>query len=406
LCCALISEPALNLYISNSDKVRSVQNEEGTRKHYKMKKIVTKTIAYFLAVLVIVTVPSIVIDPYNVFHTQEPRDNGIASNKSFIKTEYIKKHHDEFDSLLFGSSRAGFVDIGYLNEMTGGRFYDMASSESLVSEQTVELREIIKSGFTPKRVWVLVDDISCFVSPSIHENMLYRVPYPTNMIERTEFYLKYTDLIMNIDSLSVINETKEKKAVEQSEGIDSSYDNSTRMSYLDRYYHTGTERLDKESRFNPDEEQYQKGYWVDYYSLRTDEAVSDMREMVELCSENGIELTLITNPLYCLTYQKGLENGYLNYLESLAEVTNYYNFSSFNDVTEDYTYYYETSHFMPSVTRLMIDCVCSDYNSIDKEFYMNLEKQGFGLLVTKDNVKEVTGFLYSQAADRGIETFE
>ena len=355
-----------------------------------MKKLALKFTAFILAIAVAIVPVSIAVDPYNVFHVNAPRDNGIESNKGFIKTEYIKKHHDEFDSLLFGSSRAGFVDIAYLNEKTGGRFYDMASSECLVSEQTAELKELIKAGFIPKRVWVLVDDISCFVDPKLHENMLYRVPYPTGgLIDKAEFYLKYCDLITVIDSISVIKENKAKKQADAANGIDNSYDNSTHMSYLDRYYQTGTERLDKISQFDPNEEQYQKGYWVDYYNLRTDEAIEDMFRMVKLCKEYDIELTVLTNPLYHLTYKQAVDNGYLSYLASLYSVTDFYNFSSLSDVTCDYKYYYETSHFTPEVTRMMIDSVTG---STDE----HLLSQGFGLHVDVNNAAGFVALLESQ----------
>lgn len=365
-----------------------------------MKKIITRLIAYFLILGLIVIVPAMVIDPYNVFHPYKPSDNGIESNKGFIKTEYLKKHYSEFDSLLFGSSRAGFVDIGYLNEALGASFYDMASSESLVREQYIELKELIDSGFVPKRVWVLVDDISCFVDPKIHENRLYRVAYPSGKIfDRAEFYLKYTDPVMLVDSLKIINETKEKKAQDISNGIDNSFDDSTGMSYLERYYHTGTERLDKPSQFDPNEEQYQKGYWVDYYSLRTSEAINDIRDFANLCDKYNIELTVVTNPLYYLTYRQGIENGYLSYIEALSQVTDFYNFSSFSDVTEDYTYYYETSHFMPSVTRMMIDCIVLD--KCDQK----LRDQGFGVKVTRENVSELMELLKSQAEEKNVSVY-
>ena len=362
-----------------------------------MKKLVIKSIAFILILAAIIVPVSVSVDPYNVFHYEKPRDNGVESNKGFIKTKYIKKHHDEFDSLLFGSSRAGFVDIAYLNEKTGGKFYDMASSESLVSEQTMELEVLIKSGFIPKRVWVLVDDISCFVSPKLHENMLYRVPYPSKgILDEAEFYLKYMDLLTVNDSRKVIRDNAEKRAASIAEGIDPSFDTSTGMGYLDRYYHTGTERLDKVSQFNPDEEQYQKGYWVDYYSLRADDAVVDMAKLVNLCDKYGIELTVLTNPLYYLTYQQGIENGYLNYLRGLASVTDYYNFSGFSDVTDNYQYYYETSHFTPEVTRMMIDEVVAGDDSNDSVF---------GRHVTGENIGEFIAELEGQAADRGITVF-
>lgn len=368
-----------------------------------MKKLIIKFLI-FIALISLAVIPvSVVIDPYNVFHVDEPRDNGIESNKSFIKTKYIIKHHDEFDSLLFGSSRAGFVDIGYLNDKTGGHFYDMASSESLVSEQVTELKELIDHGFVPKRVWVLVDDISCFVDPKLHENMLYRVPYPAKgPTDLAEFYLKYMDLITIKDSMKVIREHDEKRAAELASGIDNAYDSSTGLGYLDRFYHTGTERLDKVSQFDPNEEQYQTGYWCDYYKLRTDEALSDMSRMVVLCKKYDIELTVLTNPLYYLTYQTGIENGYLEYLQGLALETDYYNFSGYSDITENYDNYYETSHFTPAVTRMMIDAVVAGEDS-ESESYDCADNGVFGVRVSAQNVNELINLLEEQAASRGVD---
>ena len=372
-----------------------------------MKKLVIKTIAYLMILALMVLTPSIIIDPYNVFHVSEPRDNGIESNKSFIKTEYIKRNHENIDSLVFGSSRAGFVDISYLNEKTRCKFYDMASSECLVSEQVTELRELIKSGFIPKQVLVMVDDISCFVDPALHENMLYRVSYPAGgLIDKAEFYLKYCDLITNFESIKVIKEDKEKKALEAQKGVDNSFDASTGLTYLDRFYNTGTERLDKISQFDPNEEQYQKGYWVDYYSYRVNEALKDMADMKALCDSNGIKLTVVTNPLYHLTYEMDLEAGYIDYLRGLAEITDYYNFSSFSDVTEDYKYYYETSHFTPQVTRMMVDSMTMTsevYGEGDDVFSLSeLNSKGFGVHVDDKNVDDVIKLLAVQAGERGI----
>ena len=88
-----------------------------------MKKLIIKFLI-FIALISLAVIPvSVVIDPYNVFHVNEPRDNGIESNKGFIKTEYIRRNYDGIDGLVFGSSRAGFMDIEYLNELTGDRWF-------------------------------------------------------------------------------------------------------------------------------------------------------------------------------------------------------------------------------------------------------------------------------------------
>lgn len=359
-----------------------------------MKKFIIKLLAFILIILAVTLPLSAYVDPYNVFHVKAPRENGIESNKGFIKTEYMKKNFDGFDSLLFGSSRAGFYDIGYLNEKMGARFYDMASSESLVNEQTNELKVLIKAGFVPKNVIVLVDDISCFVDPKLHENMLYRVPYPSGgMTDRIEFYLKYMDLFTVADSIPVIKEHDAVRLDELNSGIDSSFDESTGFGYLERFYNTGTERLDKESYFDPDAEQSKKGYWVDYYKFRADEALDDMRELKKVCDDNGINLIVLTNPLYHLTYRQDIENGYLLYLSGLADITDYYNFSSFSEVTEDYHYYYETSHFTPEVTRMMTDA------------FMSGESSSFGQHVSSENVSEIINMLEEQAISRGISVY-
>ena len=246
-----------------------------------------------------------------------------------------------------------------------------------MSEQTRELRVLIKSGFVPKKVWVFVDDISCFVDPFLHENMLYRVPYPEGLFETAEFYLKYVDLITVYNSCKVINDYKEKVLNEGKSLDEYTFDNYANMNYIERYHNTGCERLDKESKFDINSPQYNEAYWCDYYKLRLDEALTDMRELKMLCDEYGIELTVITNPLYCLTFDKAYENGYADYLYALSDITDYYNFSGHSYVTDDYHYYYETSHFTPEVSRLMIDAVLGNGDNGNDEL--------FGMHVTKDN---------------------
>ncbi len=121
-----------------------------------------------------------------------------------------------------------------------------------------------------------------------------------------------------------------------------------------------------------------------------------MQEFVDLCEENGIRLTVVTNPLYYKTYALDLENGYLDFLKELANVTDYYNFSSFSNITMGNSNYYETSHFIPAIGNTMIDAA---YNgTVDP----GLAAQGFGVKVTKDNQTEFMEFLRNQAIENGV----
>ena len=108
----------------------------------------------------------------------------------------------------------------------------------------------------------------------------------------------------------------------------------------------------------------------------------------------------MTNPLYHKTYQRDVEAGYLQFLYELAGVVDYYNFSSFSDITTADCNYYETSHFIPYVSDKMMRTV---YEGEEDDA---LWHQGFGIYVTAENRDEVIYFLEYQAEERGVKVFE
>lgn len=345
-------------------------------KEKNMKKFLLKLLIFTLLLTAIFAPVNMVIDPYNIFHFDDPKDNGVEPNKNFIKTKYMLRHHENFDSLVFGSSRAGFLNV---EEIPDGTYYDMSYSEGVPAEHVETLKTLIKGGFVPKNILVMVDDISCFVDPVTHQNTLYRVPYPTGgPISWLEFYARYCDLITTYDSLYVMREYKKAGKVDPDFG--------------ERFRRTGTERLDKVPEFDGTDGAGNEipGYAADYYSLRLEESLQDMRELKELCEKYGINLTVVTNPLYCKTYEVACENGYLDYLYGLADVCDYVNFSSLSNVTKECGNYYEASHFTPYVGWAMTEIV---YNGFEDEL---LKSQGFGYPVNAENKDAFLALLKEQ----------
>ncbi len=336
-----------------------------------MIKYLTKLAAFGVVVIGIILSISIVIDPYNVFHYSNPVNNGVEANKNFIKMKYILENQEKFDSLIFGSSRAGFVDV---TQLTDGKYYNMCSSEAVPAEHVRLIKELIDEGFVPKNILVMVDDISCFVDPAGHEEMLYRAPYPVDGIwDEVKFYARYCDLITTVESLSVILKHEDDDP-----------------NYTKRFQESGSERSDLVVDFDGTNH---AGFWADYYELRIDESIEEIQELVELCEEYNINLRIVTNPLYYKTYARGVENGYLDFLEELSKVTDFYNFSSFSNITTNDENYYEPSHFTPETTQLMMDVVYNGWS--DKE----LVAQGFGVKVTAENREEIMALLRMQAEE-------
>lgn len=335
----------------------------------------------FVILLALVFVPfNVLVDPYNVFHAKSIRYNGVEPNKNYIKTKHVIDHKDDYDSYLFGSSRAGFIDVSKLPD---GNWYNLSYSEGLPKEQTRTLEALIANGEIPKQVYLSLDNISFLVDPAYHKDQLLRKEYPFagSVTDKLSFFLSYLDSVMTLESLSVIGD----------------YPADTE-DLRERIYSNGCENLNAERIFNSEDN---KAYWEKYYSPRVDEAVEEIREFCNLCEEYDIKLVVFTNPLYVTTYERSVENGYLDFLLKLSEVTDYYNFSSYNRISMDKSYYFETSHFTPEAAEIMMDII-ENGGSTEEEMYA----QVFGKLITKENAAECVQMLYFQAYVTGLLDYE
>ena len=64
-----------------------------------MKKFLWKICPFILFILVLEIAIPMAVDPYNVFHWRQIRDNGVEPNSNYIKMEYILHNPDKFDSM-------------------------------------------------------------------------------------------------------------------------------------------------------------------------------------------------------------------------------------------------------------------------------------------------------------------
>ena len=323
-----------------------------------MKKFLWKICPFILFILVLEIAIPMAVDPYNVFHWRQIRDNGVEPNSNYIKMEYILHNPDKFDSFLFGSSRTGFVNVDRIPE---GKWYNMSYSEGLPAEHLENLQTMIEHGIIPKNVMIGVDNISCFVDPELHQNQFYRIPYPRK--NKLGFYSNYFSIKGVLLSLDVILDYE-----------------SADPDYVERYYENGCTIRDPSLGGTWDGD---APYWDDYYKDCISSSVDDVRSITQLCEEYGINLIVFSNPIYYRTYQESKFYGYENYLVWLGGATGgYYNFSGENEITTNRNYYYESSHYTEELGDRLIDRIFS--GKTDE----SLESQGFGMYVTEENLEE------------------
>ena len=345
----------MTLY-SRAAKKGAVQRR--TEREKSMKKFLWKICPFVLFVLLLEIGIPVAVDPYNVFHWAQIRDNGVEPNSNYIKMQYILHNPDKFDSFLFGSSRTGFINVDQIPE---GNWYNMSYSEGLPAEHLDNLEEMIENGIIPKNVMIGLDNISCFVDPALHQEQFYRIPYPRE--DKLEFYANYFSIKGVLQSLRVILNYE-----------------PTDPDYVERYYENGGTVRDPSLGGTWEGD---SPYWEDYYTDYLVDSFYSIEAIMKLCEEYDINLIVFTNPIYYRTYQQSKFYGYENYLIWLAEWgLDYYNFSGENAITTDRTYYYESSHYTEVLGDMIVDRIF--YGKTDE----SLESQGFGMYVTEENLDE------------------
>lgn len=327
-----------------------------------MKKFIIKVSGFAVFCAIFMILVSTIIDPYNVFHINNIRDNGVEPNKNYIKMTYILENPNKYDALMFGSSRVGVI---HTENISGENCYNMTYSEGIPAEHLDNIKTLIKEQVPVQKIYLGVDSLSYTTDPAKHLKEQLRSPYEYLKSHPIDFITMYLDASVAFDSLETT------KAYTPQENFAENF--------------------------------YNYGWWGDYGMLSRitdennlpsigdsyllEETLADIAEIVTVCAEASIELVVFTNPMYDVTYHESLKQNYLLFLEELAAITDFYNFSGLNDITTNRSYYTEPSHYNAEVGDLMLEYMCN--GKTDGTLY----EQGFGVYVTEDNISEILDLL-------------
>jgi len=330
-----------------------------------MKKFISKILLFAGICVVLAIIPSIVIDPYNVFHWKNVTDNGVEPNKNYIKMKYILSNPDKFDTYLFGSSRVGAIHV---EKIEGEKCYNMTYSAGMPEEHLKNIKTMFENGIYPKRIYMGIDSFAYTVDSSEHIEEPMRCPYEN--LDIATFIKLYITPNVAFDSLQTTYESRMERTENYSEIF------------------------------------YEYGWWCDYGepgipsdadmspfvggSYLMDEAIATIQEIKDVCEENGVEIIFFTNPMFYTTYATSVSKNYYEFLERVAEVTDYYNFNCYNEFNISTSNFTDTSHYNAEVGDMIINVITKG------EKYDNLYDAGFGYYVTKDNVDELLAILREQ----------
>ena len=324
-------------------------------------------------------------DTFNVFHWKSIRFTSAEPNKNFVKTQYIVHNPKKFNAFILGASRAWSIPPDRLPQETGGvpiRWYNMAYSLGIPAEHSQTIRTLLKNGVGIRMVLLGFDNIAMYTSAEQHKKDLLRMPFQVYEESPVRFYVPY---LRNVTSPTIVLEVSRYKAAEKREETELFYE-----------YGVDIKHLDFSLTEDPQMERYVSDHAGKEFTQK--DAHKDIEEIARLCRENGIELILFTNPIYGTTYRDAVENGYFDFLRSVAGVAEFYNFSALNNYTTNPRYYFESSHYRPALGLLVEKALVG----ADEE-RENIRREAgdalWGARVNAGNVEEIIASLSRQIDD-------
>lgn len=336
-----------------------------------MKRFIKMLAVFAILALTVTLLLCVGIDPYNVFHADALRDNGVEPNSNYIKMRYILNNSDRFDALLFGSSRVGAI---HAEGFEGVDCYNMTYSKGVPGEHLANIRTLVSEGVRLKRIYIGVDSLSYTENVETHTGDALRCPYETLVSRPLTFAKLYLNPTTAVASLRT----------------SLSYVRGELLSPIlspEIYYNTGW-RFDYDLVSQYD---FALAPAVIGDADHIEQVLHDISAIAELCRGEGIELIVFVNPMYYITYEASLKQGFTDFLTGLAQVTDYYNFSGVNDVTTDPECFIDPSHYNAKVGDMMTAAMQ------ERETDGRLLSQGFGMYVTRDNVDELLAVLEASA---------
>ncbi len=324
-----------------------------------MRKFVIKIGLFSLPFIIIIAL-YFVFDPFKVLYQYDSYFDRKENGTVFLNTDYVatanfdnRYNEEKFNSFIFGNSRAWFYRISDWQDYIGKEpaYHFDAGGETLYAMHKRVLYLDRKDVEIKNALIILDHSILSAVEPKKgHLGMLS--PQLVDYENSFDFHVANVKGFLNIlflyGYLDYKISGKLKRYMFRKRLIESrpfAYDPVT--NELTFYYY---DSLIKNNRYYTDErmEEFFERNQEETYSPATIMQPQKvmLEEMAQVLRKHNTEYRIIISPLY---NQEFLAKEDLTYLKGLFGSSNVYDFSGINSITEDFSNYYEKSHYRPPV---------------------------------------------------------
>lgn len=330
------------------------------------------SISFVIIIIIIllgIAILNVIVDPYDYFDGIDGINSNIHDN-SYIrvfKANHIKKFGNNYDAYLIGGSKGGCYQSEKLKELDGYNYYNTFITCGNFEEYYIFSKFIIENT-DAKKIILNLSGFECLfdVRTGLKQETPAILTGKSEIAEFISFLFKNPKL--SIDEIRHSNAT-DRQNDDGSRNLATYYKN--RSENPEKYVNEKViYDLDKDLKM-----MFEKFSTRTFSSFPND--INYLRKIVNLCKENNVELLVINSPTPLTSRQDFESEVYLNFLAQVAQVTDFWDFTSYNDINLNPYNFYDDAHAFYEVNELVIDTI-KGTNSYE----------GFGKYVTKDNVYE------------------
>lgn len=325
-----------------------------------------------LTLLVIMTL-NYVVDPYKYFASQSGDYYEVDANDYLReqKIEHIKKNADKYDAYLIGGSKAGGLITENLSKIDGYSYYNCWLLSGNFPDYLSYTKYIVENT-SAKKILLQISTSELYEFSRTEKGTIYETPAEITGESKA---LEYLSFLMKNPRLSFeeLFDNEERYYCRPSGERD-----------LGRYYKYYKEKTTGENLYYGymmyETQTYykymEKGVPED--SETVDACIDMLRQIKQLCDDNGVELQVFFGSLFAgqMVFYEG--ESFYDFMEQVVMTVDddVWCFNTYNDVALCMYNYYNPAHYFHEVGDLMIDTMAGE----------ECQFEGFGVKLTRENV--------------------
>jgi len=326
----------------------------------KMKKFYIKLL-FLLIPIISLALYNYILDPYSVLKKDITKEV-ITGNYRYIKVKHVLENPNKYNSFLFGSSRANYIDI---EKVRSAKFYNLFYGSSTPSQWLYDLNLLLNKNIKIQNIVLALDDFSFKLNQDKKNVDLFFKPYPTTFNESLYFYISYIFAKPNLKIFKLFVKKKKKIRWKKTSHI---FTNG-RIDRPERDVYIENNKMEHISDSTFKQPFYVRGNRIN----KTIESISSIKNV---CKKNNINLIIVINPVHKTTYLANDITQFNLFKKKLSGITPFWDFSGLNSITSNNYYYYETSHFRHKVGNMILAKIFNIRNIfIPKDFGMKITRR-------------------------------